>query len=426
MLDIKLIRKDKAAIQKKIQTKEPELDLDRVVSLDERIRDIKTHSEQLKSARNEQSKKIGELKRQDQPVEELMQQVHTMGQEITLLDRELENLEAMFQDALSRIPNVPMDDVLVSQDKNDNVCIKEVGEKRQFEFPPKNHLELNEKLHLFDFKRAAKVSGTGWPAYCGWGARLEWALLNYMIDVQLRNGFTFWLPPLLVKPHIMFGSGQIPKFDGQYYEVANDEHPLYLVPTSEVALNGLHFDETIPEDELPIKYAAYSPCFRKEAGAAGAQERGLIRVHQFNKVEMFCFTKPEDSMQLFDQMVAVAEEILEGLQLHYRNMLLVTGDMSFTAARTVDIEVWLPGQNRYYEVSSVSNCTDYQARRSLIKYKAKGGKLEYVHTLNGSGLATSRLLVSLLENNQNADGSIHLPPVLQEKLGVKSLMPTPS
>ncbi|MBH8575673.1 serine--tRNA ligase, partial [Nostocaceae cyanobacterium CENA369] len=265
--------------------------------------------------------------------------------------------------------------------------------------------------------------GSGWPAYRGMGARLEWALLSYMIDVQVRNGFEFWLPPLMVKPHIMFGSGQIPKFTGQFYELDDPEHPLYLVPTSEVVLNGFHYDEIIPEESLPIKYAAYTPCFRREAGAAGKQERGLIRMHQFNKVEMFCFTKPEESPAMMNHMLDVTEEILQGLGLHYRFSLLVTGDMSFAAAKTVDVEVYLPGQNRYYEVSSVSNCTDYQARRSQTRYKGKQGKAELVHTLNGSGLATSRLFVALLENNQREDGSIHLPSVLQEKLGVTSLTP---
>lgn len=423
MLDIKLIRKDKKIIEKKIQSKEPELNLDTVVHLDERIRDVKTQAEQLKSARNDLSKKIGELKRKGEKTEDLMEQVSGLGDQIDSLDQELLNLETLFNDALSRIPNIPMDDVHVSLDKNDNVCIKTVGEKRHFDFEPKNHLELNENLHLFDFKRAAKVSGAGWPAYRGWGARLEWALINYMVETQIRHGFTFWMPPLLVRPEIMFGSGQVPKFEGQFYKLDEPEHPLYLIPTAEVSLNGLHYDEILPDEELPKKYAAYTPCFRREAGAAGAQERGLIRVHQFNKVEMFCFCKPEESMYLFDEMVGVAEEILQGLGLHYRNMLLVTGDMSFTAARTVDIEVWLPGQNRYYEVSSISNCTDYQARRSQIRYKGKTGKPELVHTLNGSGLATSRLLVSLLENNQNPDGSISLPVVLQEKLGISKLEP---
>lgn len=421
MLDIKLIRKHPEKIEQLIKRKEPGLNLSLVLELDEQVRHIKTETEQLKALRNERSKQVGELKQKKEPTERLMEEVRQIGERISHLDHQLAETEAAFIDALSRLPNLPLEEIPISQNKEDNLVIKEVGQKPTFHFAPKHHLELNETLHLFDFQKTAKTTGAGWPAYRGMGARLEWALLNYMIDIQQLNGFEFWLPPHMVHPHIMFGSGQIPKFDGQYYEVADDEHKLYLIPTAEVVLNGLHYDEIIPEDKLPIKYAAYTPCFRKEAGAAGAQERGLIRVHQFNKVEMFCFTTPEQSDLVFDEMLAVAEEILKGLDLHYRLSLLVTGDMSFTAAKTVDIEVWLPGQNRYYEVSSISNCTDYQARRSHIRYKGKEGKTECIHTLNGSGLATPRLMVALLENNQNPDGSVRLPPVLAEKLGTHLL-----
>jgi seryl-tRNA synthetase len=423
MIDIKLIRKDRELIEAKLKKKEPSLNLSPLLELDAKLRALKTEVEKLKAERNDLSKKVGELKKNHQPTEAHMEQVRLMGDQIGTLDHELTQTEATFTDLLSRIPNIPMDDVKDSQNVSENVVLKMVGEKPSFNFPFKNHLELNERLHLFEFQRTAKTTGTGWAAYRGMGARLEWALLNYMIDIQLLNGFEFWLPPLMVRPSIMFGSGQIPKFDGQYYEVGHDEHKLYMIPTSEVILNGLHYDEILAPEQLPIKYAAFSPCFRKEAGAAGAQERGLIRIHQFHKVEMFCFTHPDKSEEQFEEMITVAEEILKGLGLHYRLTLLVTGDMSFTAAKTVDVEVWLPGQNRYYEVSSISNCTDYQARRSQIRFREKGGKPELVHTLNGSGLATSRLMVALLENNQNADGSITLPPLLAEKLGTHSLTP---
>jgi seryl-tRNA synthetase len=285
-------------------------------------------------------------------------------------------------------------------------------------------MELNEKLDLFDFKRGAKITGTGWPVYTGLGARLEWALINYLVSCNLKNGFKQWMPPLLVRPDILFGSGQLPKFEHQQFKLHDDEFHLYLIPTAEVSLNGLHADEIISEEDLPLKYMAYTPCFRREAGAAGANERGLIRTHQFNKVEMFAFCNPIESNKIFDEMVANAEGILQGLGLHYRLSLLVTGDMSFAAAKTVDVEVWLPGQDRYYEVSSISNCTDYQARRSNIRYREKGGKPEFVHTLNGSGLATSRLMVSILENNQNEDGSINIPAALQPYLdGLKTITP---
>lgn len=277
-------------------------------------------------------------------------------------------------------------------------------------------MELNEKLHLFDFERAAKLSGSGWPVYINLGARLEWALINFMLDTHRKNGFIQVIPPLLVRPEIMFGSAHLPKFESQLFKVRDEDFHLYLIPTSESALNGLHYDELIPEEALPLKYTAYTPCFRREAGAAGSQERGLIRTHQFNKVEMFCLTEPQDSPRIYERMLASAEEVLQGLELHYRNMLLTTGDMSFAAAKTIDIEVWLPGQNRYYEVSSVSNCTDFQARRAKIRFRKKNEKPQYVHTLNGSGLATSRLMVALLENNQQSDGSVLIPKILQRYL----------
>lgn len=426
MLDIKLIRKEKEKIEALLKKKEPNIDLGPICELDEKIREIKTEAEHLKSLRNEKSKQIGELRQKKGDAGSLMDEVKTIGSLIADLDEELQKMEPKFLHELSKLPNVPMEGSKDSQDPEDNVVIKTYLEKTTFSFSPKNHLELNEKLHLFEFAKTAKMSGSGWPAYKNMGARLEWALLNYMIDMQILNGFEFWLPPLLVRPEIMFGSGQMPKFEGQFYEVKEkeEENSLYLIPTAEVALNGLNYDEILSEESLPLKYSAYTPCFRKEAGAAGKQERGLIRVHQFNKVEMFCFCHPEDSENIFQNMLDVAEQILAGLGLHYRLTNLVTGDMSFTAAKTVDIEVWLPGQNRYYEVSSISNCTDYQARRSNIRYKAKSGKPEFVHTLNGSGLATPRLMVALLENNQNSDGSVNLPPVLAEKLGVNILKPS--
>lgn len=417
MIDIRLIRKEREKVEAQLKTKDPSIQLDSVVNLDNQIREGKTKVEQLKAQRNEQSQKIGEMKRKGEDTTSLMQKVAAWADEIHTLDKQVSEWEIQFNDALSRLPNLPMEGIKIAEDPKDNVNIKEVGQKPVFDFPFKNHLELNEKLYLFDFKRGAKISGTGFATYRGLGARLEWALLQYMLDTQVKNGFEQWIPPILVREETVYGSGQLPKFANQQFKITDEDFNLYLIPTAEVPLNALHADEILSEEELPIKYTAYTPCFRREAGAAGSQERGLIRMHQFNKVEMFCFSTPEDSSRLFDEMLASAEEILQGLGLHYRNMLLVTGDMSFAAAKTVDIEVWLPGQNRYYEVSSVSNCTDYQARRSNIRYRGKNSKPEFVHTLNGSGLATSRLMVALLENNQNKDGSVNIPPVLQKYLG---------
>lgn len=418
MIDIRLIRKDRATVEAKLKTKDPEVDLTAVCDLDNKIRESKTKVEQLKARRNEVSQKIGEMKRKGQDTAELMSQVSASTDEVHALDHEIMKLEEKFNNALAHLPNLPMDDIKDSQDPKDNIIIKEHGKRTFFDFPFKNHVELNERLQIFDFKRGAKLSGSGWLVYRDLGARLEWALIQYMLDTQIKNGFTPFMVPYLVRRDIMFGSGQLPKFEKQLFKITDDDFQLYLIPTSEVPLNGMYADEILSEEELPIKYTAYTPCFRREAGAAGTQERGLIRTHQFNKVEMFCFSKPEESTQVFESMLASAEEILQGLGLHYRNALLVTGDMSFAAARTVDIEVFLPGQNRYYEVSSVSNCTDYQARRSNIRFKRdREAKPEFVHTLNGSGLATSRLMVSILENNQNADGSVNIPKVLQKYLG---------
>lgn len=425
MLDIKLIRKDPKSVEAKLKTKDPSASVALVLELDHKIREIKTKVEQLKATRNEASLKIGELKRQKQDASEIMKQVAALADEIHSLDAQLGPMEEKYTFELAILPNIPFDEIKVSQDPKENVMIKEVGKKPTFNFPFKNHMELNDKLHLFDFKRGAKITGSGWPIYRNMGARLEWALINLMIETHIKNGFMQWMPPALVRREVMYGSGQLPKFENQQFKITDDEFQLYLIPTAEIPLNGLHSDEILSEDELPLKYIAYTPCFRREAGAAGSQERGLIRMHQFNKVEMFCFTKPEDSSKMFDTMMASAEEILEKLGLHYRNMLLVTGDMSNAGAKTVDIEVWLPGQNRYYEVSSVTNCTDYQSRRSNIKFRKKQeDKPELVHTLNGSGLATSRLMVALLENNQNADGSINIPKVLQPALGgISKLQP---
>lgn len=422
MLDIKQLRALPSEVKKRILSKDPEANVDTVLELDNRLRQLKTEVEKLKAERNEFSKLIGEKKRAGEDATELMESVSGISKKTHELDAEIAPMEEKFQYELSKLPNLPMEDIKVSLDPLDNVVIKEWKEKPEFDFAVKHHLELNEKLKLFDFERGAKISGTGWPVYSNMGARLEWALINYMIETHINNGYSQWMPPALVREETLYGSGQLPKFENQQYKIDDEDYQLWLIPTAEVPLNGLHMGEILPEQELPMKYVAYTPCFRREAGAAGKQERGLIRMHQFNKVEMFCFTKPEESAAIFDSMVESAEKILEGLGLHYRSVLLVTGDMSFSSTRTVDIEVFLPGQEKegkkaYYEVSSISNCTDFQARRSNIRFRRDQGKPEFIHTLNGSGLATSRLMVALLENNQNSDGSVNIPPVLSKYLG---------
>ena len=422
MLDIKLIRENPTELEKKLQTKDPEASLKKTLSLDEEIRALKAESEELKTRRNQSAKEVGERKRKGEDTTDLLKTMEGAKEKISTLDHKLSELEEQLKFELGCLPNLPADDIKASLDPQENVLIKSVGAKPSFSFEPKNHMELNEKLQLFDFKRGAKIGGSGWPTYRGMGARLEWALINFMIDTHVSNGFEQWMLPLVGRPDILFGSAHLPKFEDQLFKLQDKDHRLYMIPTSEAVLNGIHYDEILDADTLPLKYTSYSPCFRREAGAAGSQERGLIRVHQFNKVEMFCITHPKESEKIYDLMVQSAEEILVALGVHYRSMLLVTGDMSFASAKTIDLEVWLPGQDRYYEVSSISNCTDFQARRSRMRFKKGNDKPEFVHTLNGSGLATSRLMVALLENNQQEDGSVVIPTVLHKYLdGMHSL-----
>jgi len=416
MLDIKLIRKDPEIIEKKIKTKIPHIDIFKILSIDDEIRTIQAKTDVLKAKRNLASKEIANKKRKREDISTILEEMTKISIQITDLDNKYKSLDEKRNYLLSTLPNIPDAAVPVSFNPEDNKCIKTYKEKKIFDFPIKNHLELNEKLNLFDFKKAAKIAGNRFSLYNNMGARLEWALLNYMLDIHLQNGYIQIIPPILVKEEIMFGSAQLPKFSDQLFHIEDKDFDLYLIPTAEVPLNGLHYDEIIEEELLPFKYVAYTPCFRREAGTHGTQERGLIRTHQFNKVELFSLTKPEDSEEMLKEMLKSAEEILQGLDLHYRNMLLCTGDMSFASSKTIDIEVYLPGQNRYYEVSSISNCLDFQARRSKIRCKKKENKPRFVHTLNASALATSRLMVAILENNQQEDGCVLIPTVLRKYL----------
>lgn len=424
MLNVKTIRANPQEVEQKLQTKDPALSVHKVLTLDAQIRTLKTESEQLKQKRNAHAKEIGERKNREEDVNKYLDIVEGIGKKIAKMDRDISQLEESLRYELGCLPNLPYPEVKCSLDPKDNVCVKTFSKKPSFSFSPKNHLELNNILGLFDFKRGAKLAGSGWPIYRGLGARLEWALINFMIDIHIAHGFEQWILPLVGRTEIMFGSAHLPKFEDQLYKIDDKDDYLYLISTSEAVLNGLHYDEILDTNSLPLKYFAYTPCFRREAGGAGVQERGLIRTHQFNKVEMFCITHPNESAKIFEEMVCSGEEILTALNIPFRNMLLVTGDTSFASAKTIDLEVWLPGQNRYYEVSSISNCTDFQARRSKMRFKGKGEKTQFVHTLNGSGLATSRLMVALLENNQQEDGSIILPAVLHKYLnGLTELTP---
>lgn len=418
MLDLKELRKNPEGFEKKLKTKNPEINLSEILSLDEKLRTMKSSAEELKSRKNHISKEIGIKKRKGEETSSFSQELEILSQKIATFDAEIPPLEEALGSLLASLPNIPFDDVPISPDPKDNVCIKQFKEKPTFSFPSKNHVELNEKLQYFDFARATKIAGSGWALYKGMGAQLEWALLNYMLDTHRKNGFVQIMPPLLTLPETMYGAAQLPKFEDQLFKIKDKDYHLYLIPTAEATLVGLHANETLDEEDLPLYYTAYTPCFRREAGAAGSQERGLIRTHQFNKVELFALSTPEESGKVYETMLASAEEVLQGLDLHYRSMLLTTGDMSFASAKTIDLEAWLPGQDRYYEVSSVSNCTDFQSRRAQIRCRKKGEKARHVHALNGSGLATSRLMVALLENNQQEDGSIRIPEVLHKYLGL--------
>jgi len=420
VLDLKRIREHPEEIERRLQRREPGLSLKPVLELDQRHRQLLHRIETLRSEQKNLSKEIGQAKRQGQDAGAILEKVSQLKKEIASLDDPLKETEAELQTLLAGLPNLPHPSVPADPDKKNNVEIRRKGEIPALDFKIRNHLELSERLGLFDSARAAKLSGSQWPMYIGAGALLELALIQFMLEENVAKGFTPVLPPLLVNEASMFTSGNLPKFADQLYKCQDD--PLYLIPTSEVPLTNMHRDEMLEESQLPLCYCSFTPCFRREAGTYGAEERGLVRMHQFHKVEMYKFTTPESSYDELESLTAAAEDLVEKLGLHYRTMLLVTGDIGQQAAKTYDIEVWLPGQNAYYEVSSCSNCEDYQARRGNIRYRpaAQGdhqAKPRFVHTLNGSGLATSRLMISILENNQQADGSVVIPEVLRKYMG---------
>ena len=342
-----------------------------------------------------------------------------VADELKGLEAKLQEIEGRLRDALMVVPNVPDASVPVGSDAAGNVEVRKVGEPRRFEFTPKAHTELGPELGLLDFERAAKISGARFAVYWGAAARLERALIQFMLDLHTRErGYREVIPPYLVNAETLTGTGQLPKFEGDLFKTSAGDRDLYLIPTAEVPLTNLHRDEILSAESLPIKYVAFSPCFRSEAGSYGKDVRGLIRQHQFHKVELVKLTTPERSMDELEAMVADAEEVLKRLGLPYRVMALCTGDMGFSSAKTYDLEVWLPGQNAYREISSCSNCTDFQARRASLRYRPEpGAKPRFVHTLNGSGLAVGRTLIAVMENYQDADGSIRVPDVLKPYMG---------
>ena len=413
MLELKTIREDAEMIEAALRRRDPAFTIAPLLEADAKWRRLIQATQEKQTTLNAASKEIGALKRKGKDTAEAQARLKALSDEVARLRREAREAEAALNALLAEIPNVPDDDVPVSQDAEDKIVLREHLAKPELGFAPRNHLELSDALGLLDFPRAARIAEARFPMYVGLGARLEWALIAFMWDVQVHeHGYTPVLPPLLVNEATMFATGQLPKFEDQLYRCRDDA--LYLIPTSEAALTSLHRDEILPEDALPLRYAAYTPCFRREAGTYGADEKGLIRVHQFNKIEMYRYCTPEQSDAELEALVADAEDVVQRLGLHSRTTLLVTSDLAQQSAKTIDIEVWLPTQERYYEVSSCSNCRSYQAVRGNIRYKvAATGKNRYLHTLNGSGLATSRLLASLLESNQEPDGRVRVPEALR-------------
>lgn len=427
MLDVKIIREKTEWVKARLAARNAgdETKVQEIIDLDDARRKNLAEVEALKAQRNQVSKQIGVLMGQKKIEEANARKKETadLGKRIAELDKELVEIEAKREDLLLRTPNTPHDSVPSGKDSADNPVIKMFGEKPTYDFKPLDHTKLCEKLNLIDFQRATKISGRGFVLYTKWGARLERGLINFLLDLHTNeHGYTEIAPPFMVGRDCMFGVGQFPKFMDQAYAVQEgaDAQTLgkaYLVPTAEAPLTNIHRQEVLREEDLPIKYCAYTPCFRAEAGAAGLGTRGLIRVHQFDKVELVKIVKPETSYDELEKLLANAEKVLQLLGLHYRVVLLCTGDMGFTSAKTYDIEVWAPGQDQYLEVSSCSNCEDYQSRRMGLRYKSAEGANRYPHMLNGSGTALARLYVALVETYQQADGSILIPEILRPYVG---------
>ena len=424
MLDPKFIRENIDIVKKTLKDRGLKLDLDEFLELDKKRREIIQEDENLKRQRNEASKKIGELIKQKADVASAKAEVKEISQRIHELDKELREAEEKYHSILDVIPNVPHESVPVGGGPEDNKLIKEVGKIPKFSFTPRDHIELGEINSLFDFARGAKITGSFFPLFTGAGAKLERALLNFMLDVHIKeHGYKEVFPPFLVNRESMRGTGQLPKLEEDMYKIYEED--FFLIPTAEVPVTNMHANEVLTEEELPIYYTAYTACFRREAGSYGKDTKGLIRVHQFDKVEMVKFTTPETSMDELEKLLVDAEDILKKLELPYRVVTLCTADISFAAHKCYDIELWAPGTNKWLEVSSCSVFTDFQARRANIKYQPsdKTQKPRYVHTLNGSGVALARLVIALLEVHQQKDGSVNIPKPLRPYFGANSIKP---
>lgn len=411
MLDIKFIRKNAELVRSKLSARGEDLDLEKLLDLDAKRRELISESEELKGKRNRVSKEIGRLKREGKETSDIQAEVRELGTRINDLDEERLQVEEQLNGRLLLIPNLPHESTPLGGDESNNPVVRVVGQKPEAKEHLKPHWELGKELGLFDFERGAKISGSGFPLYVGLGARLERALIQLMLDIQVgERGYTEISPPFLVNAAAMTGTGQLPKFEDDMYSTGSDG--FYLVPTAEVPITNLVRDEIL-EDGLPLKYVAYTPCFRREAGAAGSLTRGLNRVHQFDKVEIVRIVKPDDSYEQLELLLKDAELVLQRLGIHYRVIELCSGDLGFGAAKCYDIEIWAPGQESWLEVSSCSNFEDFQARRANIRYRSESGRPELVHTLNGSAVALPRLVVALLESNQQPDGSVVLPEALR-------------
>ncbi|WP_456456629.1 serine--tRNA ligase [Thermovibrio sp.] len=417
MIDIKALRKEPEKFKELLSRRDAVYGkmVEELLVVDEERRALLTEIEQLKAKRNKLSREIGELfkKGEREKALKIKAEVEKISERAKELEKELKEVEEKFQNLILSIPNPPHPSVPVGEDESDNVVVRVWGEKPEFDFTPLPHWEIAEKNGILDFKRAAKLSGSRFVIYRKWGAKLERALINFMLDLHTEeHGYEEIIPPFLVNTQTMTGTGQLPKFKDDLYKIEGED--LWLIPTAEVPLTNIHAGEILEEKELPKYYTAYTPCFRKEAGAHGRDVRGIMRLHQFNKVELVKIVHPENSYQELEKLVKEAERVLQLLGLHYRVVELCTGDLGFSAAKTYDIEVWIPSQNRYREISSCSNCEDFQARRAKIRYRDKNGKVRYVHTLNGSGLAVGRTVIAILEQYQQKDGSVKIPEVLKD------------
>jgi len=417
MLDIKYLRQNIDLVAEKMRERGQVMNLERFIALDTKRKDVIQEVEGLRSERNNASKQIGEKKKKGEDATELIGRMGEVSNRIRELDEELKQTDEELQAILMTIPNVPHESVCRGKGAEDNPVIRVWGEKGRFSFTPKPHWEIGENLNILDFARGAKITGARFTLYRGLGARLERAIINFMLDLHTQeHGYTEMLPPFMVNRESMTGTGQLPKFEEDLFRI--DKVDYFLIPTAEVPVTNIHRDEILSEQELPLRYVAYTPCFRAEAGSYGKDTRGLIRQHQFNKVELVKFSKPETSYDELEKLTLNAEEVLKRLEIPYRAVSLCTADLGFSSAKTYDLEAWLPGQDAYREISSCSNFEEFQARRASIRFRREeGGKVEFVHTLNGSGLAVGRTLVAILENYQQADGSVLIPAALRPYMG---------